>query len=52
MKYRKKPIVVEAIQYTGDNYTELAMFMKKQYCTLKDGELVLDTSEGYMEVSV
>ena len=24
MKYRKKPVIVEAIQYTGKNYDEIA----------------------------
>ena len=26
MKYRKKPIVVEAVQYTGDNLEEAKAF--------------------------
>lgn len=26
MKYRKKPVVIEAIQWTGDNYAEVATF--------------------------
>ena len=27
MKYRKKPVVVEAIQYNGDNYDEIKKFV-------------------------
>ena len=27
-KYRKKPVVVEAVQWTGENYDEIAEFMK------------------------
>jgi len=27
MKYRKKPIVIEAIQFTGDNWDEIDQFM-------------------------
>ena len=26
MKYRKKPIVIEAIQWTGDNFNEIRKF--------------------------
>lgn len=28
MKYRKKPVIVEAIQYTGDNLLEVMKFCK------------------------
>lgn len=28
MKYRKKPIVVEAIKWTGDNVKEISKFME------------------------
>lgn len=27
-KYRKKPVVVEAVQWTGENFDELQAFMK------------------------
>lgn len=27
-KYRKKPVVVEAVRWTGENYDEIAEFMK------------------------
>ena len=27
-KYRKKPVVVEAVQWTGENFGELQAFMK------------------------
>lgn len=26
MKYRKKPVVIDAIQWTGDNYAEIFKF--------------------------
>lgn len=25
-KYRKKPVVIEAVQWTGENYTEICQF--------------------------
>ena len=27
MKFRKKPVVIDAVQYTGDNSTEIIRFM-------------------------
>ncbi len=27
MKYRKKPVEIEAVQFTGSNYAEVAAFM-------------------------
>lgn len=27
MKYRKKPVVIEAVQWTGDNIDEIAKFL-------------------------
>lgn len=33
MKYRKKPVVVEAVQWTGSNYYELRKFLKDS-CTV------------------
>lgn len=28
-KYRKKPVVIRALQWTGDNYTEILNFCDK-----------------------
>jgi hypothetical protein len=35
-KYRKKPVVIEAIQYTGDNFEELDLFTHHQFDELED----------------
>ena len=54
-KYRKKPVVIEAIQYTGDNIVEIIKFM--QECARGDktrylrfdatrGEYFIKTLEG------
>ena len=32
MKFRKKPIMIEAIQYTGDNCHEILVFMGNLSC--------------------
>lgn len=33
MKFRKKPVVVEALQYTGDNAAEVRQFVGADRCT-------------------
>lgn len=52
MKYRKKPVVVEAVQWTGDNYDEICNFIGKKVRVIKytDDEkpvnLIIETLEG------
>ena len=52
-KYRKKRIIVDAIQWTGDNLDELKKLgdFKLNY-TLVDGNLGIYTLEGMMWASV
>ena len=52
-KYRKKQLVVDAIQWTGDNLDELKKLgdFKLNY-TLVDGNLGIYTLEGIMWASV
>lgn len=63
MKYRKKPIVIEAIQWTGDNLQEIIDFIGLQNFTvdyllcLKDNtakpeRLIIDTLEGSMLANI
>lgn len=54
MKFRKKPVVIEAVQYTGDvNTTEiddmafLEAYSKGEFKE-RDGKLVIKTLEGTM----
>lgn len=51
MKYRKKPIVVEAIQYTDDNLLEVMKFCGEGK-TLFGSYLYIVTLEGNMRVNV
>lgn len=45
MKYRKRPVVIEAVQWTGVNLPEICDFADK--CVgAKDGELYIHTLEG------
>ena len=53
MRYRKKPVVIEAIQYTGDNIVEIIKFMqecargdKTRYLRFDAGEYFIETLEG------
>lgn len=46
-KYRKKPVVIEAIQWTGDNFTEVSNFLPKSGWTFDEG-IYIETLEGIM----
>ena len=52
MKYRKKPVVIEAVQYTGDFAGRQAL---RKFCSVVDnapnGDLCIDTLEGIMTIS-
>jgi hypothetical protein len=53
-KYRKKPVVIEAVRWTGENYEEIAKFM--DYKDIDDTEggavLIIETLEGDFRASV
>lgn len=51
--YRKKPVVIKAIQYTGDNIPELTEFMFGgcNYTWTPTGGFFIHTLEGDMEIS-
>lgn len=61
-KYRKKPVIVEAIQWDGTNFDQIMNFMRETHGTklnyenaeasaLKTGKLYINTKEGVMEAS-
>lgn len=52
MKYRKKPVIIEAMQWTGKNFDRIVMFCNKikSACTYTE-ELVIETLEGNMTAS-
>lgn len=51
--YRKKPVVIEAIQFTGSNYKEVREFSKGNATPLWFGQrpfaMLIPTKEGNME---
>ena len=49
-KFRKKPVVIDAVQWTGDNYQEISNFAWPD-CGLCGHIPVINTLEGMMQVS-
>lgn len=50
-KYRKKPVVIEAIQWTGKNLSEIDNFIGR-IVDNKETTLIIHTLEGDMEASM
>jgi hypothetical protein len=54
-KYRKKPVVIEAIEWTGKNFNEIQEFAGSESEIIKmssgETELVIRTLEGRMTAS-
>ena len=48
MKYRKKPVTIDAIQWTGKNQEEIKNFVKQDMYFSSVGELYIITLEGEM----
>ena len=52
MKYRKKPVVIEAVQWTGNNLPDIISFAKKAIDKWDGTDLYINTLEGTMTASV
>lgn len=53
MLYRKKPVEIEAIQWTGDNFDELERFTDNSTLVkFFNHELLIYTLEGVMHASI
>lgn len=52
-KYRKKPVVIEAVQWTGDNRKEVLAFMNKseEFSRTTGKGLFIDSLEGLTTAS-
>ena len=52
--YRKKPVVIQAVQWTGENNIEILNFCSTCYITSsgKSKDLIVSTLEGDMSASV
>ena len=51
MKYRKKPVVIEAVKFTGKNYEEVQKFASGSLSLNNGNVLSIKTLEGEMLVS-
>ena len=52
MKYRKKPVIIEAVQYTITSIDECEKFVGGNMGKNSKGETVIATLEGAMTVSL
>lgn len=52
MKFRKIPVEIEAIQYTGDNRVDAVNFIGVQGGYWNDGSIKIYTLEGTMKASI
>jgi hypothetical protein len=53
-KFKKKPVVIEAVQWTGENNVEVLQFCDSCYITSsgKTKDLIISTLEGDMSASI
>lgn len=53
-RYRKLPVEIEAIQYTGKNYLEICDFADKILPSLpsENADILIETLEGTMSAKV
>lgn len=50
--YRKKPVVIEAVLWTGNNWLEVNAFAKTKHIHIDANGLAIDTLEGQMRADV
>ena len=51
MKYRKKPVVIEAVRFTGTNFNDIEKFVGGDYGKDSEGNQVIATLEGPLKIS-
>ena len=51
MKFRKKPVEIEAVQWTSRNVCEIADFMGGRVMISDRDEVIIETLEGEMRAS-
>jgi len=52
MMYKSKPIEMEAIRYTGDNYPEIKEFVGSDDIFRWDGTVTVTTNNGRVELKL
>ena len=51
-RFKKKPIIVEAILWNGKNHAEIHDFISKKVLTIYGGRVQIETLEGTMEAKI
>lgn len=51
-RYKKKPVVIEAIQYTRKNWEECVKFCGKDFICFIENKLLINTLEGQYRASL
>ncbi len=51
-KFRKKPVVIEAVQWTGDNSDEIYAFIGEEPFGVFVDDIAIRTLEGVMTASI
>nr|WP_202905413.1 hypothetical protein [Clostridium botulinum] len=52
MKYRKKPVEIEAVQFTGNNTLEVIEFIGQQDLSIDSNAVLIPTLEGTMRADI
>ena len=52
MKYRKKPVTIDAIKWTGNNKFDMFRFMRFNYYIDENDDLIIETLEGNMKADI
>ena len=52
MKYRKKPVCIDAIKWLGDNIYELNQFMGREGYYIRNDQLYIETLEGTLHAGI
>lgn len=49
--FRKRPVVIEAVRFTGNNAGEIRILVGEEVCVAKGDRLLIGTLEGDMTAS-
>lgn len=53
MRFKKKPVIIDAVQWTGDNHAEMCEFIDPECFEIRANEgLIIHTLEGDHHASV
>ena len=52
MKFVKRPIIIEAVQHTGENLEEVCEFLRTYIRKTGDDGIYIETLEGFMRADV